>query len=144
MVKRSCPKQCYGQTPVVLVTSRAASKLVPNRRLFGDSFDQPGSFKSLCNQAISVPRKRLGREIALARITWMLKSKRCSPSRVSRLSTLFGCRYAALRGLQNTYAPQQPIFRPSQLKLFQESVLICVSPMNRSLSTRLFHICTFS
>jgi hypothetical protein len=58
----------------VSVMSRAASKMVPNRLLFGDSFDWPASSEAflVVEQASSLPRKRVGREIALVPVVGCL------------------------------------------------------------------------
>lgn len=47
--------------------------------LLGVAFDQPGSNSEallVSEQAISLPSKRVGREIAVVRIAWILASKR--------------------------------------------------------------------
>ena len=56
------------QMTTVSVMCRAVSKMVPNRPLFGDSFDRPGSSRDtflVSEQAISLPRKSVGRVIAV-------------------------------------------------------------------------------
>ena len=65
--------------PLIPAVPRAASKMVPNRLLFGGSFDRPARKSEasyFAKQAISLPRKRTGREIALLPRKWMPISKR--------------------------------------------------------------------
>jgi hypothetical protein len=109
------------EIPTVSVMSRAASKMVPNRRSFGDSFDRPGYSEAFFQnkQSPSLERGRAGRlrsyESAVcsqAKGAFLQASAFTPPSLAAATPRQDVCK--------TPMYPQQPIFRFSALKSFQK------------------------